>query len=387
MISFWRRRLSRAALLAVALPWLVCLAVVLSGYDHEHYIRGDALFYLVTARSLLTDHDLAIGDDLKPPLEHWSGHVAIDRHGRIVPKHPPLLAFAALPLIAPFGPPGALVFNLLQIAVALALAYAVAVRVARPAAASLAVVLTGTTSFLPHYAWNFSPDVFASVLLLAGVVALSGAEPPGRSRAVIGGGLFGLACAAKLAVAPALLLAPALVRRPLRMLPWFALGLAIPLAGQGALNWHLFGSPVVTGYNRIAEIEGDRITARSESEDFDLPWADGLRGQLLDRRHGLLFTSPVTLLSLACLPLLAGVSRRLAVYVGGSTAGLVAFLACYRLWTASHWGNRYLMPVVLLAAAPLAVGIDRLWALLAARRAHRRPATDAARETIDDRDR
>ena len=371
MTSLARGRVSWAALLAVAVPWLVCLAVVLSGYDHKHYIRGDGLFYLVTARSLLTDHDLAIGDDLEPPLEYWSGHVALDRHGRIVPKHPPLLAFASLPLIAVFGPPGALVFNLLQIAVALGLAYAIAAQVARPAAAAAAVVLTGTLSFLPHYAWNFSPDIFASVLLLGGVVALGVTSAEGRSRTFLAGALFGLACAAKLSVAPALLAVPALVRRPRRTLAWLSLGLALPLAGQAALNWHLFGSPLVTGYNRIAEIEGNRVTLRSQSEDFDLPWLEGFRGQLLDRRHGLLFTSPVTLLSLACLPLLVGAARRLAVFIGGTAAVLVAVLSSYRPWTASHWGNRFLMPVVLLAAAPLAVGIDRLVRMLEARRAHR----------------
>jgi len=368
MTSSVRRPVPWPAIVAVAVPWLVCLVVVLSGYDHKHYIRGDSLFYLVTARSLITDHDLAIGDDLRPPLDFWSGHVAVDRRGRIVPKHPPLLAFVALPLIAALGPPGALVFNLIQIAVALGLGYAIAARVARPWAASAAVALTGTTSFLPHYAWNFSPDVFASVLLLGGVVALGVTEPQGRCRTALAGTLLGLACAAKLAVSPVLLAVPALVRRPRRTLPWLVLGLALPLAGQGALDWHLFGSPLVTGYNRIAEIENGRVALRSETSDFDLPWLAGIRGQLLDRRHGLLFTSPVTLLSLACLPLMVGAARRLSLFVGGATLVLVAMLSRYRLWAASHWGNRYLMPVVLLAAAPLAVGIDRLAAVLAARR-------------------
>ena len=43
----------------------------------------------------------------------------------------------------------------------------------------MAAAATGCLTFLPHYVWNFSPDVFATVLVLAAVLACSeGTEVP-----------------------------------------------------------------------------------------------------------------------------------------------------------------------------------------------------------------
>ncbi|HEX9670877.1 MAG TPA: hypothetical protein VGC93_15505, partial [Thermoanaerobaculia bacterium] len=72
------------------------------------------------------------------------------------------------------------------------------------------------------------------------------------------------------------------------------------------------------------------------------------------RRHGLLFTTPVTLVALTGLPLLARRRPRLALAVGWTAAALLLFFSRYELWYTSAYGNRFLLPVVALAALPLA---------------------------------
>jgi hypothetical protein len=75
----------------------------------------------------------------------------------------------------------------------------------------------------------------------------------------------------------------------------------------------------------------------------------------------LLFTTPVTLLSLLGIPALALRDKRMALYVSGTTIAIYLFFARYRLWDSSHYGNRFLFPLVVLAALPLAAAVD--WAI------------------------
>jgi hypothetical protein len=46
--------------------------------------------------------------------------------------------------------------------------------------------------------------------------------------------------------------------------------------------------------------------------------------------------------------------------VAGTMLALFGFYSCYRLWAASHYGNRFLLPLVTLAALPLAAAFDEL---------------------------
>ncbi len=372
-------------------PMLVFLTVVAVRYDGRHFIRGDGLFYLVTARSLELDGDLDLANQLAPPLEQWSGHVALDRHGRLVPKHPVAFALASLPFIAAFGPPGALVLNLLLLAAGLLLAFRLAARLVTPWPAAAAVVLTGIGSFLPHYAWNYSADVFASVLLLAAVAVLvpgsrelaaagGGAprpeadpDPPGepaerrsfraRRLAATAGLLLGLAVAAKYAIVVAGAWVPLLVRRARHTGLAFALGLAIPLTGVAALNIHLFGAAWTTGYDRMVDLHEPAPRLATDRDRLARPRIAELGKLLAVPRHGLATTSPITLLSLAALPLLWSRDRRLAVVIAGAALTLGLLLVVYlagRVDLSSHYGNRYLMPLVLLGVAPLAVLLERL---------------------------
>ncbi len=342
--------------LGLGLPLAVYLVVVATGFDGKHYLRGDCPYYYLTAVSLLRDGDLDLGNQLAgSDLGPHSGDVSLDRRGRLVPKHPIVLPLLALPLVAALGAPGALVFNLLQLTALLAVLHLLARRWAGPWAVAAAVALTGVASFLPRYAWNFSPDLLATLLFASALLALPAGRGPAPLRHLAAGLLAGAAVVAK----PAYLVAlPALL--PLAGAPWrralppLAAGLAAPLALLAFLNLHLFGSPLTTAYDRIAVVAGGELRVHSQRQDFGLPVGRGLAGQLWDREHGLLPTTPVTLLSLAALPLLARRHPRPALAVGWTAAALLLFFSRYELWDASAYGNRFLMPVVALAALPLA---------------------------------
>jgi hypothetical protein len=345
--------------LAIGVPTLVYLAVIAVQYDGRPYLRGDCQYYYFTAVSLLEDHDLDLANNLTRPLVRHSDDVSLDTRGRLVPKHPIWMALFALPLIAAFGAPGALVFNLLQLVLLLYLTARLAARYSSPWDSSIAIALTGVTSILPHYVWNFSPDVFSCVLLVAGLVALPPHRCPNTLRHGIAGFLFGLAAISKFSLFLALPGLPLLCGRPFKKsLPALAVGLLVPAVLFSALNLHLFGSPLTTSYDRMARIEGDVVVVHSQRSDFGLPVVEGVRGQIMDRAHGLLFTSPITLLSLFGLYPLARRDKGAALYLIVTFLAMFLFFSTYEPWRASHFGNRFLMPICVLAAAPLAALLD-----------------------------
>ena len=346
-------------IVATAIPTLVYLMVILVGYDAFPYLRGDCPYYYLTSVSLLHDRDLDLGNQLPPPIERHSYDVSLDQRNRLVPKHPIWMAVAAMPLIAILGVPGALVFNVLQMVLLIVLTMKLTLRFASPWAAALAVALTGAASFLPHYAWNFSPDVFSSLLLVAGLVALPADRSPERARHAVAGLLVGFSVISKF---PLILTAPLLILicgKPYRQtLPALAVGFALPFALLFALNTHLFGSPMTTSYDRMVGFEGPWMVVRSHRNDFNQPMVNGAQAQVVDPTHGLLRTSPITILSLAGILALGRRNWRWAIYLTVSLGGLFLLFSTYQHWDSSHYGNRFLMPLAVLAAIPLASLFD-----------------------------
>jgi hypothetical protein len=348
---------SFALFAAVVVPSLVYFIILVLGYDGGHYLlRGDCPYYYVTALSIAQDGDLDLSNQLRGNVENHATQVSLSVDGRIVPKHPILMPLVSLPLVVLLGPLGALGFNVMQLMALLVILYRLAARWASPWTAAASVIMTGIGSVMPHYAWNYSPDIFATLVLAGAIVALPAASDqisPGRH--LLAGLLLGLSCVSKFSLALFFPLAIVSCTRPYRRsVPWLFLGAALPLVLLAVLNAHLFGSPLVTSYDRIARVEGGRLVLFSQREDFGLSLVQGIWRQITDSRHGLLLTSPVTIPSLIGLAILWRRSATYAAGLGLSSLALFLFFSSYRLWNESHYGNRFLMPIIALAAIPLA---------------------------------
>ncbi len=359
VISTSTARSAWLTILAVGVPALVYLVVAVNQYDGRHYLRGDCQYYFYTAVSLLQDQDIDLANQLPPPLGRHSDDVALDQKGRLVPKHPIWMAIFSIPFIFVFGMPGALVFNQMQLVLLLILTLRLTRRFASALGASLATCLTGFATILPHYAWNFSPDIFSCLMLLAGLVALPADRAPNRTRHVLSGIFLGIAAISKFSLFFAIPGIPLICGRPLKKtLAALSLGFAGPMILWCCLNAYLFGSPLTTSYDRMAQIEGNTIVVHSQRSDFDRPIMAGVRDQIVDPAHGLLFTSPITLLSLVGLIPLARKDRGAALYLVVTFLSVFLFFSTYEQWAASHFGNRFLIPIMVLATVPLASLID-----------------------------
>ena len=327
------------------------------------WLPGDCPYYRASIRSLLRDRDLDLRNDLATDVVPAAGQVALGARGEWYPKHPIGLSLAALPFYAAFGDQGLLLFNLLQLGALAVLVFALAHRYAGEALSFGVALAYAFGTLLRGAAYNFSPDVFSTLLVTAAVLALL------QKRAGVGGLLFGLAVVAKwtnlafLPVAGIWVLLSMGLRPALR----FSLLAAPALLGLAALNWRMFGSPLITPYDHVLMYQGTKVAIEpSHREAFDQPFFATLWLQIVRPEKGLVSSAPWVLLApLGLVPLFFRLRAEAALLVALCLTQLAVF-APYRYWGASSYGHRFLLTVVALSAAPVA-------ALLSAALERRRP--------------
>ena len=350
-------------------------------YEPGGFLIGDCSYYAATAISLSVDHDLDLSNNLRGGVAAHRSQISMGARGEWYPKHPVLLPILSAPLLPLFGVDSFLIVN---VAMMLALAWAMFQTcrlVACPPAASAATLGTILGSYLILYDYNFSADLLSCFFIVAAVQAAAS----GRTGAAgLTMGLSALCSTSRVILLP-LLVAFVYWRRRSRGAVLFVAAALAPLAAQAALNWWMFGSPAVSPYMRIIELDGDRVVLHSQMADFTNPIWDGLRGQILDPRRGLFVTAPVLLACALGAPLWFRRRPDLLLLCLGVSEFLFLFFASYRLWPTSHVGNRFLMPVVALSAPGLACIADWLLARFAApapAMAARPPARGSARSLV-----
>lgn len=347
------------------LPFLVLLLLGVSGILallREKEIRsgaflvGDCPYYASSAVSLWIDGDLDLRNQLRGGLEAHHRQVALGRGGEWYPKHPILMPVLSVPFYALLGPAGFLVFNVLVFLLLGTAMWLLCRRHTPPGIAAAATLLVLGATFLRAYVYNYSPDLFSTLLVLSAILALL------ERRSWAGGLLLGLSVMAKLtnlftaAIVGVFLVA----RRPRREALRVALGVVPALAALALLNTALFGGPMTSGYDRTLVLQDGTPTLVSHRGFFDLPVGEGVLGQLFSKRVGLLTTSPVLLLSIPGFVLLFRRDPWEGLLLLCVAEFIFLLFSTYRFWDTSHYGNRFLMTPVCLAVVPLAFALERI---------------------------
>lgn len=328
------------------------------------FLIGDCPYYASTVISLLYDRDVDLGNQIRGGLAVHQKQVSLSRDGRIVPKHPILMPILAVPFYVAFGIAGFLVFNVLVMVLLGVVIWAMARMYVGPVAAIAATLLLLGGSFLWKYTYNFSPDLLSTLLALAGILLVL------KKRPIAGGVLLGISILGKVTnvFVAATVFVFLLFRRPRTDAIRAALAMVPGVVAWVAINVAMFGGPTVTGYDRILVLRDGVPQLVSHKDDFDLPILEGIRGQLFHPRVGLLPTAPVILLAI---PGFVAFLRRHpwdAALVLGIAELLFLLFSTYRWWATSHYGNRFLMLPVVLAAVPLAFTLQVAFDWLRARR-------------------
>lgn len=345
--------------------WVLALAVFLGAfgflgaqaalrYSPAMYYEGDCPYYISTTLSIRHDFDIDLRNQLLGGLEVHGKQIALGKEGEWYPKHPLLMAVLALPFYALFGMPGFALLGLLVAGMLAATVYILARLFARPQAAAAAAVLMIAGTFLRRYDYNLAPDLLSALVSACGLLAVL------RGRNGVGGILLGTAVLAK---PTNLFLLPfawtyASVRNGRRGLGRSIAGSAGPLTLLLLLNLAQFGSPFTSSYDRNVLSRDGALAVVSHRGQFDQNLLRGLSGELLDRDHGLIPTSPALFLVLPGFALMYRRHRREAMLTLLLGEFYLLLFATYRYWNTTAYGNRFLILLLVLAAPPTAMALE-----------------------------
>ncbi len=360
-----------------AAVWIVLFAayaatIGLPAFGHSQY-GGDEPHYLLTAESIVTDHDLDLRDEYAArAYRDWYPYV-LERHGRLTNGQANEPHGAGFPLlIAPaYAIGGPTAVQLLMAAIA-ALAFTLASRLARRVVpepwASAAALACGLSPPALAYGTAVTPELTAGALIAGAALLALGARERPRIRRVTGAGLMlgALPWLGLVFAIPGAVVALALLRWLRRRGRGFAMlvvGELVVFSGvmYVTINDQLFGGFTPT----TADVPGRGLDDLGAGDILDR--APRLVALWVDRSYGVLRWAPVLALAFLGLWLLWRSRRdRLAdilpdrrdVEVAATLAGLVCaaqvFVATFIAPTMfGFWfPGRYL-----LAAFPLAVAL------------------------------
>jgi hypothetical protein len=225
----------------------------------------------------------------------------------------------------------------------------------------ITAILYSTATLFFNYVYNYSPDVFSTVFVLAGLNLVL------RDRYYFAAAALGLSVFAKLPNLPlaGIILTYAAVRilrghdlsglpppSPLkrcRRVAGIGVLFLIAVAPFGITNQLLFGSPTVTGYQRTA-VRGDAlgdIAIDDHVNKFNQPFLEGAFRLLFDPDSGLVTTNPILLVAFLGF---VRMNRRanpgpLYLVIAVCIAQFLMF-AKYDDWQTSEFSNRFLMTFV-----------------------------------------
>ena len=334
-------------------PWIISNLV-----SKTDFIKGDCYYYRAMIVSLLQDGDLLLGNNID--TDPLNGQLALGKQG-LVPKHPIIMPLVSIPFYKAFGDRGLLMFNIIDSIILALLIFKLNQLFFDSYISFLTTILYATGTLFFNYVYNYSPDIFATVLLLAGLNLVL------RKRYYTGAFFLGLSVFAK--IPNALLAGIILLYAGLTILRDYdksgdlRLGLVqrwakiagvavlfvVALAPFGFVNHLLFGSPWTTGYQRTAEAgpTPGKIVVTDHVNKFNQPFLGGAFRLLFDGDSGLIPTNPILILAILGFFRLGRSLNPLPLYLV-TTICLAQFVtfAKYDDWQTSEFSNRFLMTFV-----------------------------------------
>lgn len=334
------------------------------------YLPGDCYFYHAVAESLVTDHDIYIDNNINPNF--IEGNTALSIDNKIVPKHTILLPILGLPFYWAFGKLGLFIFNCCQFVLLVFLIFKINLLAFDRRVSKISTIACLLGSYLLLYIPNFSPDILATVMILAPLLLIQTGRP------LLGMFLGALSLFVKIynAIPLALL--------GLMYLFWqgwpkmskvlsAAAACFLGLLPMFIFNATYFGNPLRGGYNRT--VSGPFVNGMWSTMDhtsiFNLPLWPGLWNILFDSSAGYVSSAPITVAALlgAWLYFRSNEQRNKALFIFAALVNVsyIILFAKYYYWNTSNFGNRFLMLPLALSSLFIGFAFKKLEEYKAAR--------------------
>ncbi len=352
-----------ALLLLLLVVTLVYGWIVLRQYQPYTYLKYDPGWAAEAVLSIANDSDLDLRNQLGYSLEAAGDQTALGSRGEWYPVHEILISIAAVPFFRALGINGLLCFNFLAALLLAAGCYSASARFAGPIGAFFGAFATALSPVCCAYVYSFSSDLLGATLLIwAFVFAVN-------RRWLLCGLLVGAAVFGRMVngfSVPAFILfvfigsaeAGSQLRVRLRVLFDFFLG-ALPFAlAFFAANTLMFGGPLEMSYGHW--MHGDDGAVFDQTRMFTLPTLASL-GRVLDLRTGLLAGAPlIGFAGLFGIAPLWRTDRQAAILLIAAAVCILGGTSMYMGPYVGYPGNRYLLGLTALTAAPMALALERI---------------------------
>jgi len=338
-------------------------------YTPYHFLRGDSSFYAQIDRSLV-EHFTLRQEKVQPRSwytrdmgwnhnypDSWSD-ISVGTHGEWYPKHPFLMPVVAIPFFLAFGTLGLLLFSILTASLGMYFAWRASEKLFGERPALIALALFIPFQVMVYNTYGFRNDIFFATLVSASVFYALDEQP------VFSGLLAGFALFAKVTNILILLpvLAPILLIQGRRPILRFIAASSVPVFLLALANTIMYGAPWVFSYQRVLVMHNGHTEVVRHSSDFHFPFWAGVKRLFMDRRQGILYIAPATILGFLGLPALF--RRRKWLALGIFTAFLAFFL--FHAKYIYLWG-RFFLPwyeIAMIPATGLVLGLDHGFACL-----------------------
>lgn len=337
------------------------LTVYIATISVHTTIDGDQYTYVTMTRHLVEDHSLVLTEDRGP------AHISLGVDGNYYPKYPPGFPILAAPLFLAFGVSGCYFLSAIVSAGVIPILYKLCrLCGAGQNAAFLACEIYGIASLNWSYARTTFVEGVVTFLAIAGVylVVLSAVKANIGLSALAGIpiGYIALVKTVMVVICLPMILYLIAKRKPKNCATLIAV-LALFAGFLMLYNARLYGDPLVSGYQvNAGSIWNPVIPPFNELRPpygWSAPFQIGLKGLLVDVRHGLFTFSPILLLAFAGFPYM----RRMRIE---ALLLLLAFLSAVLLnmswwfWQGgTSFGARLIHSFDVFLAVPLALLFDR----------------------------
>ncbi len=342
---------AKKAFLYLASVYFLFFCFLTLRYNQANEPTGDEPAYLLTAHSIAYDRDLDISNnfanedykrfhsrELKPQ------GTDIEVNGKLYSYHPVLYSALIAPFYFAGGRTGVTLFSALTASVLAALIYLVCLHITGSPRGSFAASVTAALSMpLIGFVNMISTEMISAVILCLAYLLLKKEKINTLLISVLVSALFWMHIKnAPLCGSMALLYIFYMRKKPLQILIFGGLQ-AVFAAGYFYLNYSRFGS-LLPSYSA-----GGGVMDRFTFENIR-----GILVYFLDRQQGLLFFSPVFLLSFAGAALLFKNSRAAAVEAAVIFVPYFILITSWDDWGTGNSAPRYFIQIMFLFAACMA---------------------------------
>jgi len=361
----------KSILLIIFLSLMVYIPYILS-FDSEHsdrhYWTGDSWWYMQIVESMVQNGDLDISNNIPPSMHVSQSQLALSAKGYLAPKHGIFFPLVSVPFYLLFGNAGYPLFNLILTIGILILLFQI-IRVFFDELIALTTTLIyAFSSVIFLYSYNYLADLWSVMLMLFGIKLVLQSKYYGASI------FIALAIFAK--VTNVVWVAPIFIfigidlwsKRNAKFIIFLkevlkiALIFLIMILPVLVSNYLIYGSPFITGYQRIVSytMDGNMILL-AHTTDFNNSFFDGLSVLFFDSNVGILWDNYVIIIAVLGIVFSYRIKQRSSVLLLLSIVVLqLLFFSKYNYSLATEFGNRFLYLSIVLSSVFVANIMDLL---------------------------